>query len=220
MGITGGSSMVAMIFKRPPLLGAVFQVNLEHPLQQPGPAQAHRRRGRGRLGTAEGVWVLTGTLGKPGPGRSPAWRPEDGMISGRRLALRPRRAKQALPWAWLRVRGTRALPRRASSLLMTESDNQPSQARPSETGPLDIERLESPFEPPVPSGRGSGGAGRASTAPGRASPSPRRRAAIWGLASLKACPHCAVPERVPPCNRWRPSAICHLNEGDRRGDCG
>ena len=32
--------------------------------------------------SAEGVWVLTGTLGKPGPARSPAWRPEDGMISG------------------------------------------------------------------------------------------------------------------------------------------
>jgi hypothetical protein len=31
-------------------LGAVFQVDLEHPLQQPRPAHAHRRRGRGRLG--------------------------------------------------------------------------------------------------------------------------------------------------------------------------
>ena len=37
----------------------------------------------------EGVLVLAGTLG---------------MISGRSLALRPRRAKQAPPWAWLRVR--------------------------------------------------------------------------------------------------------------------
>ena len=35
------------------------------------------------------VLVLAGTLG---------------MISGRSLALRPRRAKQAPPWAWLRVR--------------------------------------------------------------------------------------------------------------------
>ena len=34
---------------------------------------------------------------------------------------------------------------------MTESDNPPSEARPLETEPLDIERLESPFEPPVPS---------------------------------------------------------------------
>ena len=28
----------------------------------------------------------------------PAWRPKDGMMSGRSLALRPRRAKQAPPW--------------------------------------------------------------------------------------------------------------------------
>ena len=34
---------------------------------------------------------------------------------------------------------------------MTESDNPPSEARPLETEPLVIERLESPFEPPVPS---------------------------------------------------------------------
>jgi hypothetical protein len=32
------------------------------------------------------------------------WRPEDGMISGRSLALHPRRAQQAPPWAWLRAR--------------------------------------------------------------------------------------------------------------------
>ena len=41
--------MAAMIFKGR-RIGAVFQVNLEHPLQQQGPAHAHRRRGRGRLG--------------------------------------------------------------------------------------------------------------------------------------------------------------------------
>ena len=34
---------------------------------------------------------------------------------------------------------------------MTESDNPPSEARLLEKEPLDIERLESPFEPPVPS---------------------------------------------------------------------
>jgi transcription-repair coupling factor (superfamily II helicase) len=34
---------------------------------------------------------------------------------------------------------------------MTESDNPPSEARPLESGPLVIERLESVFEPPVPS---------------------------------------------------------------------
>ena len=73
--------------------------------------------------------------------------------------------------------------RRASSLPMTESDKPPSEARPSETEPLDIERLESVFEPAVPSRRGIGGAGRASTAPARASPSPRPCAAIGGLAS-------------------------------------
>ncbi|MGH8566327.1 MAG: hypothetical protein ACREXW_20515 [Gammaproteobacteria bacterium] len=31
-------------------MGAVFQVDLEHPLEQPGPAQAGGRRGRERLG--------------------------------------------------------------------------------------------------------------------------------------------------------------------------
>jgi hypothetical protein len=31
-------------------MGAVFQVDLEHPLEQPGPAQAGRRRGWGCLG--------------------------------------------------------------------------------------------------------------------------------------------------------------------------
>jgi hypothetical protein len=30
--------------------GAVFQVDIEHPLEQAGPAQAGRRCGRGRLG--------------------------------------------------------------------------------------------------------------------------------------------------------------------------
>ena len=33
---------------------------------------------------------------------------------------------------------------------MTESDNPPSEARPLETEPLVIERLESVFEPPLP----------------------------------------------------------------------
>ena len=58
--------------------------------------------------SAEGVLTLTGTFGKPGPGMLPAWRPKDGMISGRNLALHPRRAKQAPPWAWLRVRARHA----------------------------------------------------------------------------------------------------------------
>jgi hypothetical protein len=53
--------------------GAVFQVDIEHPLEQPGPAQAGRRCGRGASAwSAEGVWVLTGTVG---------------MILGRILAL-------------------------------------------------------------------------------------------------------------------------------------
>ena len=30
-------------------MGAVFQVDLEHPLEQLGKAQAHRRRGMGRV---------------------------------------------------------------------------------------------------------------------------------------------------------------------------
>ena len=34
-------------------MGAVFQVDLEHPLEQTGPAQAGRRRGWGRLGGIE-----------------------------------------------------------------------------------------------------------------------------------------------------------------------
>ena len=38
--------------------------------------------------SAEGVLALTGTFGKPGTGMLPAWRPKDGMISGRNLALR------------------------------------------------------------------------------------------------------------------------------------
>ncbi len=42
--------MAAMIFKGPPQLGAVFQVDIEHPLEQAGPAQAGRPCGRGRLG--------------------------------------------------------------------------------------------------------------------------------------------------------------------------
>jgi hypothetical protein len=36
--------------------GAVFQVDIEHPLEQAGPAQAGKRCGRGALaGSAEGV---------------------------------------------------------------------------------------------------------------------------------------------------------------------
>ena len=31
-------------------LRALLDVDLEYPLEQPGPAEAHRRRGRGRLG--------------------------------------------------------------------------------------------------------------------------------------------------------------------------
>jgi len=34
--MTGGSSMAAMIFKAPPQLGAVFDVDVEDPFEQPG----------------------------------------------------------------------------------------------------------------------------------------------------------------------------------------
>ena len=39
--MTGGSSMAAMIFKAPPQLGAVFDVDVEDPFEQPGPTHAH-----------------------------------------------------------------------------------------------------------------------------------------------------------------------------------
>ena len=68
-------------------LGAVFYVDSDHPFEQPGPAGAGRQRGRWRVTVVSCALALTGALGKPGTGRLPAWRPEDGMISGRSLAL-------------------------------------------------------------------------------------------------------------------------------------
>ena len=41
--ITGGSSMAAMIFKLPPPVRAVLDVDVEDPFEQPGPTQARRR---------------------------------------------------------------------------------------------------------------------------------------------------------------------------------
>jgi hypothetical protein len=52
-------------------MGAVFQVDIEHPFEQPGPAQAVRRRGRGASAwSAEGVLGFSGTLGMTSRGES------------------------------------------------------------------------------------------------------------------------------------------------------
>ena len=51
-------------------------------------------------------------------------------------------------------------PRRLAARRTCLTENLPSEARPLETGPLVIERLESPFEPPCRAGRGIAGAGR------------------------------------------------------------
>ncbi len=101
-------------------MGAVFQVDLESQAQGgacSAPegwntrlsswAKLRRARGDGRgvSPSAAGAFESIAVLGTPGTeGRSPTWRPEDGTISARSLALRPRRAKQAPPWAWLRAR--------------------------------------------------------------------------------------------------------------------
>ena len=56
--------------------------------EQPGLAHgADATGGRTSPWSAEGVLALTGTFGQPGTGALPAWRPEDGMMSGRSLAL-------------------------------------------------------------------------------------------------------------------------------------
>ena len=85
-------------------VGALFNIDIEYPFEN----RAQLRRASVAAGgasawSAEGVWALTGTPGKPGPGRSPAWRPEDGMTSGRSLAL-----GASTPWKrmrWSRGRG-------------------------------------------------------------------------------------------------------------------
>ena len=41
--ITGGSSKAAMIFKLPRAVGAVINIDVEDPFEQPGPAHARRR---------------------------------------------------------------------------------------------------------------------------------------------------------------------------------
>ncbi len=76
--------MAAMIFKGPPHWGQCSMSISNTSFEQPGPAYGGRRRGRSTSAwSAEGVLALTGRFG---------------MISGRSLALRPRRAKQAPPW--------------------------------------------------------------------------------------------------------------------------
>ena len=82
LAITVGSSMAAMSFKVPPHCGhcsmSISNTRLSNRAQL-------RRTGATAGGTsawsAEGVLVLTGTLGMPDPGMWPAWCPEDGMIS-------------------------------------------------------------------------------------------------------------------------------------------
>jgi len=54
----------------------------KYPFEQPDP-----EGGGASPWSAEGYLALTGVLGKPGTGTSPAWRPEDGMIAERSLAL-------------------------------------------------------------------------------------------------------------------------------------
>ncbi len=114
LAITVGSTMAAMIVKGPPQWGhcsyryripvyespsLAFALRAGVRRSKPAPGgfvsnRAQLRRAGAAVGgasawSAEGVWALTGT---------------PGMIAGRSLALRPRRAKQASPWAWLRAR--------------------------------------------------------------------------------------------------------------------
>ena len=107
LAITGGSSIAAMSFKVPPHCGlcsmSISNTRLSNRAQL---RHTGATAGGASAWSAEGVLVLTGTLGKPGPGRSPAWRPEDGMISGRSLAWGAR-----TPWKRMRCslgRGTSA----------------------------------------------------------------------------------------------------------------
>ena len=96
LAITVGSSMAAMIFKVPPQWGhcsmSISNARLSSRAQL---MRVGSEGGGASAWSAEVSWVVTGALGKPGPGNGPAWRPEDGMISRRSLALRPRRAQQA-----------------------------------------------------------------------------------------------------------------------------
>ena len=50
LAITMGSSIGGDELQGAAALRALLDVDLEYPLEQPGPAQAHRRHGRGRLG--------------------------------------------------------------------------------------------------------------------------------------------------------------------------
>jgi len=50
LGDHGGSSMAAMSFKVPPQCGHCSMSISNTRFEQAGPAQAHRRHGRGRLG--------------------------------------------------------------------------------------------------------------------------------------------------------------------------
>ena len=90
LGDHGGCSMAGMIFKVPPHWEqcsiSISNTRLSSRAQLMG---AGGPGGGTSAWSAEGVLTLTGTFG---------------MMSGRSLALRPRRAKQAPPWAWLRVR--------------------------------------------------------------------------------------------------------------------
>jgi hypothetical protein len=96
-------------------MGAVLQIDIEHPFTKalPGFRPAGRRspfktapggfvseqraqlRRAGAAGGGASAWSAEGVLGFSGT---------LGMISGRSLALRPRRAKQAPTWACFRVR--------------------------------------------------------------------------------------------------------------------
>ena len=86
-GVAVGSSMAAMIFKVPPLWEhcsmSMFENNPIKLSSRPSPVGQAPREGRASAWLAEGVLALTGTVGKPGTGTSPALRPEHGMISGR-----------------------------------------------------------------------------------------------------------------------------------------
>ena len=87
LAITEGSSMAAMSFKVPPHCGhcsmSISNTCLSNRAQL---RRTGATAGGASAWSAEGVLVLTGTLGMPGPGMWPAWCPEDGMISGRSLA--------------------------------------------------------------------------------------------------------------------------------------
>ena len=95
-------------------LGALLDVDLEHSFTKALPGFRPSGR-RSPFKTAPGGFVSSRAqlmeAGAAGGGTS-AWSAEGvlaltgtfGTMSGRSLALRPRRAKQAPPWAWLRAR--------------------------------------------------------------------------------------------------------------------